>query len=295
MSPVPSPSEYSFTRYLQAKKSIDDRCLNQDVWNAMTWAMRELKPPRRILELGAGIGTMLQRMLERNVLAQVHYSLLDRQESLLALAQQRLSRWREVMGLWEIDFDTRPISLDDLLAEADAASWDMLVAHAFLDLVDIETAVPALLKLIRPGGLFYFSLNFDGQTILQPSIDPALDRLIIDLYHRTMDERMIDGKPSGDSHTGRHLFEIVRKDGASLLAAGSSDWVVHPRPVGYVEDEAYFLHYIIHTIGSALEGHPDLDGADFAGWLEKRHRQVEDQQLVYIAHQLDILGLVSAS
>ena len=64
-------------------------------------------------------------------------------------------------------------------------------------------------------------------------------------------------------------------------------------PNGYPADEAYFLHYIIHTIHMALATHAELDPDRFERWIQQRHAQVEDQTLVYIAHQLDIVGRTS--
>jgi len=64
---------------------------------------------------------------------------------------------------------------------------------------------------------------------------------------------------------------------------------------GYPADEAYFLHFIIHTMHTALSGHPDLDAGRFAAWIAQRHAQVEQGTLVYIAHQLDLLGRVLVS
>ena len=80
--------------------------------------------------------------------------------------------------------------------------------------------------------------------------------------------------------------------GAEILDAGSSDWVVFPGPAGYPADEAFFLHFIIHTVGTALRGHPDLDASALDHWLQERHAQVEQGKLVYIAHQMDFLGRV---
>jgi hypothetical protein len=77
-----------------------------------------------------------------------------------------------------------------------------------------------------------------------------------------------------------------------VLAAGPSPWVVIPGEGGYPEDEAYFLHFIIDTIHQVLLGHPDLDPMRFRDWVEKRHRQVEQRELIYIAHQLDFLGYI---
>lgn len=171
-------------------------------------------------------------------------------------------------------------------------AWDVLMAHAVLDLLDLPSALPGLMGCLRPGGLFYFTLVFDGATILQPEIDPAFDAQIEALYHRTMDERLTNGQPSGDSRSGRHLFEFLRCAEAEVLAAGSSDWVVLSGPEGYPADEAYFLHFIVNTIYGALRSHPELDALRFAAWAAERHRQIERGELVYIAHQLDVAGRI---
>ena len=158
---------------------------------------------------------------------------------------------------------------DFIEREQGRSTWDLLVAHAFLDLIDLPTALPRLLSLLVSGGLFYFTLNFDGATIFEPPIDPDLDALIEALYHRTMDTRRCRGKPSGSSLTGRQLFGHLKDAGARVAAAGSSDWVVFPGPAGYPGDEAYFLHYLIDTIGRALHGHPELDRAGLQAWIAR--------------------------
>jgi hypothetical protein len=180
--------------------------------------------------------------------------------------------------------------LDFAVREGGRQRWDLLIAHAFLDLLDVPRALPLLFNLLVPDGLFYFTINFDGETILEPALDPPLDEYIIRLYHQTMDERVVNGRPSGDSHTGRHLFTHLAAAGGQLLAAGSSDWVVHPQDGRYPADEAYFLHFIIETIKGALAGHPELDDRRFAEWIDRRHAQVDNGVLVYIAHQLDFFG-----
>ena len=104
-------------------------------------------------------------------------------------------------------------------------TWDLLMAQALLDLVDVPTTLPALLSLLRPGGLFYCPITFDGGTVFQPEIDPEFDAAIEACYHQTMDQRLVAGKPSGDSRTGRHLSAHLRAASVEVLAAGSSDWV----------------------------------------------------------------------
>ena len=172
-------------------------------------------------------------------------------------------------------------------------AYDLIIANAFLDLVDIPQTLPRLRHLLKPGGLFYFTINFDGATILQPEIDPTFDAQVEMAYHRTMDERITDGRPSGDSRSGRHLFGHLARAGFDLHAAGASDWVVHPVAGLYPADEAYFLHFIVHTMHGALHGCDELDPARLAAWIESRHRQIEEGELVYIAHQLDVFGVCS--
>jgi hypothetical protein len=80
---------------------------------------------------------------------------------------------------------------------------DLILAHAFMDLVDLPTELPRLLSLLRPGGLYYFTLNFDGGTIFYPAIDQQFEELLIKLYHQNMDNRE---EGTGAQPTGRRLL-----------------------------------------------------------------------------------------
>jgi SAM-dependent methyltransferase len=306
------PTEYPFTRYLTSKKSVDDRSLNTTVWQTLTRAIssRPGNEPLRVLEIGSGIGTMITRAVDWGLLGRADYTALDAMPENSAHARSYLTAWadrsnycvecaapdnlRLLSAERDIRVCLRTADVFDFLADSNTGrNWDLLIANAFLDLVDIPSTLPGLLNLLGPEGLFYFTINFDGTTIFEPTIDAALDTKIQELYHRTMDERVIRGKPSGGSHTGRHLFGYIRSAGAELIAAGASDWVVFAKGGDYSEDEAFFLHFIIHTVGCALESHPELDSKQFEQWQRERHAQVEQGALVYIAHQVDFLGRVN--
>ena len=58
------PFTPSFPRYLATKKTVDDRALNAQVWQAMAQAAAPLAD-LHVLEVGAGIGTMVERWQER--------------------------------------------------------------------------------------------------------------------------------------------------------------------------------------------------------------------------------------
>ena len=300
--------DYSFPHYLAAKRSVDDRALNRNVWDALAAALASrryaLGRPLCVLEAAAGIGTMLQRALDWQLFGAqpatpehtaghtVEYTALDASAENIAAAQQNLV---DLPSWCRMRLQTADIF--DFCGRAEEQErYDLLIAHAFLDLLDLPTALPRLRRLLRPNGLFYFTINFDGATILQPTIDPAFDARIEAAYHRTMDERVTDGRRSGDSRAGRHLFGLLPAAGYHIQAAGSSDWVVHPTgtPGAYPADEAYFLHFIVHTMHGALRGEPAVaspaSAQAFEEWIAARHAQIERGELVYIAHQLDFMG-----
>jgi SAM-dependent methyltransferase len=302
---------YSPYRYLAAKKSVDDRAVNRRVLQTLQSLLSGAGPdPLRILEVGAGIGTMIERLVDWRVLSRATYVAVDADPDAVSEACRRLPQWADHCGYdlniesghkmsvrttgqeILVEFETAELS-DFMARQGTHRSWDLILANALLDLVDLPSTLPALCSGVQPGGLVYFTTNFDGVTILQPDIDPLLDPEIMSLYHETMDRRIVSGKPAGDSRTGRHLFDHLRTCGVQILDAGSSDWVVFPGPHGYPDDEAYFLHHIIHTIANALRGCPDVDGRRLAAWIAERHTQIERSTLVYIAHQLDLLGRVS--
>ncbi len=278
---------YSFTRYLEAKKSVDDRALNRHVWErfAASTSSWNDKTPLRLLEIGAGIGTMVERLEEWGALpAHCEITVIDEQQENIAEASKRLGA-----------FTRFPVNLicDDLFEFASRQQkhqWDAVVAHAVLDLFDIPEALDIIFSLFKPGGPYLFTINFDGVTLLEPEIDPQFDRDILQLYHKTMDERITGDKPSGDSRAGRHLFNQLKMAGAEIAAAGSSDWVVFPSRGGYPGDEAYFLHFIVNTIHRALKESDELDQDRFERWIALRHHQIERAEFVYIAHQIDFTG-----
>lgn len=271
-----------FIRYLAAKQTVDDRALNAHVYETLRAA---LPPgPLDVLEVGAGTGAMLHRLAARGLPAAGGcYTAIDAEPANVAAGvAQHSDRSLPMTVEWAAadvyDFAQR---------ERGRRAWDLLVAHAFLDLVDAPRLLPELFALLRPGGLFYFTINFDGLTILEPPVDPGFDEQVIALYHQTMDER-----PAGDSRSGRHLLWQLPAAGAEILAAGASDWVVVPSRGGYPAEEAEFLWAILGFFEASLSGRPELDPARLAAWLARRRAQIAAGELIFVAHQIDVCGRV---
>jgi SAM-dependent methyltransferase len=373
-----SPDDYSFRRYLTAKTTVDDRALHGptearlEAELADISATRDRATPVRVLEVGAGVGTTLPRLLARDRLpGRVHYTMLDREAANLDSARERLRAWGDRTdtpvdrsepdesaddlrlshddGIVTVRFETADIF--DFVADraADAPDYDLLLAQAFLDLIDLEEDLPRLLSVVTDGGLVYAPITFDGETVFQPTPADLRDDAVLDLYHATMDA---PDRP-GSSTTGRELLTALPACGCAILSAGASDWVVYPQggderseeppaqetggdspddsspapelpgvtmtpdpPIPAVEtaweptddahylaDEAYFCHHIVHTVESAVAdvlagetsvdpGRADLTRADLQAWAETRHRQIHDGDLLYLAHNLDLLARV---
>ena len=278
---------YSFNRYLAAKRPIDDRSLNHHVWQTVRAALPA--GPLDVLEVGAGIGTMIDRFHERGLLAEgSRYTAVDADPALLAEAQSRLAARELLVTLELVEADAHAFAR----RERGRRAWDLLVAHAFLDLVDAPSLLPELFELLRPGGLFWFTINFDGLTALEPPVDPGFDDLVIDLYHRTMDERRLDGRPTGGSRAGRALLRQIPAAGGHILAAGASDLVVMPHAGHYPNDEAYFLGHMLHFFESSLTGRAELDPDRLVAWLARRRAQIDAGELALIVHQIDVGGVV---
>src|ERR1700744_6607569 len=259
-----SPDEVSmafdYARYLAAKTTGDDRALNQPVLAGLRRLMPAGAP--RVLEVGAGLGTMVARLMDWGVVGDGEYILLDTDRQLLDDSRRWLRDWAAARGLrndllpdglqiGDLRVRLVPAELGGYLDTDHGALADVLIANAVLDLVDVPAILPGLLRLLVPGGFYWFTINYDGESIFAPG-HPRDDQVMqADL--RDMDVCVRYGRPAGESRTGRHLFHHLRTAGAPALAAGSSDWVVSPGPDGtYPGDEADFLRSILGTIQEAL-------------------------------------------
>ena len=211
------PAAPDFIRYLAAKKGLDDRSLNRQVWESP--GRRRCAPgrprPLRVLEVGCGIGTMLERLLDRGLLTRAAYTGIDVEPGMhpggrpaparlcggapVPLTVEPGGALRFATPAQDVRVTFEAADLFDFLdREQEKAAWDLLVAHAVLDLDRSDhRPAPLLVAAWLPAGCSTFTLNFDGATILEPPIDPDLDALIETLYHRTMDTRRGQGPALG--------------------------------------------------------------------------------------------------
>jgi len=300
---VPEPSTYSYPRYLDAKRTVDARALNRRVWSQFVERLSARSSPIAILEGGGGVGATVQRIveaLEEPSPNRLHYTFVDLEPDNVEAAQDRLHTWADRRGYsvsghdrqtWTdgpMEVTVRFITGDlfDVASAQDPGAFDAVVAQAVLDLLDVPAALRALRPLVRTGGLWYLPIHFDGVTAFEPRVDSALDARIERLYH----ESMSAADDTAGRHCGRRLLTQLPDAGLPLIDAGSSDWIVRPHEGTYPGDEAYFLHHILHFLETELSDHPELEASAVSDWLQTRRRQIDAGELIYIAHQLDVLA-----
>jgi SAM-dependent methyltransferase len=299
VDPPGEPFDRDFQRYLAAKRTVDDRALDRRVLDTLRAGLAG-RDRLTVLEVGAGIGTMLERLVDRELLpAETTYELLDLEPANLAAARERLPVWARERG-WTVtetgadgdlllEGEKRRVRATftegDALAVAPERSRDLLVGSAFLDLIDYDR-LPALLDALRPGGWWYFPITFDGVTAFRPA--HPHDDAVIERFHAHMDR----GDGAG-STAGRQLLDGL-PEGATVEAVGGSDWVVWPP---YPGDEAYFLRYVLDLIRVSVaetlaseEAGPSLTRAELDDWVTARRAAVREGRLTYLTHQLDAVG-----
>jgi hypothetical protein len=299
--------EWSFPRYLAAKKTVDDRALNRTVWESLKQAIRQRPStgPLRVLELGMGIGTMFQRVLEWGLFEEAVYIGIDAEQENINAALRRIPLWAQEGGysVYEYKAEQGPAhtagvvqyafiqaDLFDFLKQSRWQNYfDLVIANALLDLVDLHYTMPLIRKSLKASGLGYFTINFDGMTAFEPLMQAEIDEKILSIYHQSMNERQIPGDSAGGSTTGRRLFTALGPAGFDILEAGSSDWLVYPQKHTYADDEAYFLYCMLQFFEETIPRYAEQVPEAFQQWLELRRSQIEAGTLVFLAHQLDFL------
>ncbi|SDK25972.1 hypothetical protein SAMN04515672_2714 [Natronorubrum texcoconense] len=308
--------------YLEAKRSVDDRALNRRVlerFAAELSAPPETEPVR-IVELGCGVGTMIARFVEWNCLpARVSYRAVDRDAASIQRARELVPARLEAAGYAvdslesgvdetveggipksttlvarpdETSDDGSSRRLEITLEVADAFGLEddanAVVAAALLDIVDLEDAIPGIADLLADEGLCYAPITYDGGTTFAPR-DRVDDRIEAQ-YHHHMDEVRDDGS----SRAGSELLAVLPQQGWNVLAGGGSDWVVRPTDGEYPDDEAAVVARVLETMADSLEAVPSPElGADARRrWFARRWRELEAGELVYVAHNLDVLARV---
>jgi SAM-dependent methyltransferase len=285
-------SEFSHERYLHAKRTVDDRAIDRGVFDRLREELAGCESLSAI-EIGCGVGTGFTRFADWGLFptgSAVEYVGVDRRPETVSRAHEHVVGWAERAG-HAVDVEGNTIRIgtgdrsfsvrfvvDDVSSFLDGVTGaDLLVGQAVFDLLDLERALSRCLSALRSGGLLYAPITFDGVTAFEPA--HPLDERVLSRYHASMDNR------AGHSETGRRLLSALVGSETEVLVAAGSDWVVFPP---YSADEAYFLVHLTEFVWRELVAAGlELEAEQ---WVGTRRSQIDREELVFLAHNLDVLA-----
>ncbi len=286
---------FDYVEYLRLKKAIDDRSLNPVVWQILCkWIEQKSSGQKhlRVLEIGAGTGTMIGRLLDSVFPSGTSYTALEPEKAFKVAAREQFKHWaadrgigftETAAGTWQINKDDKCLELEWLSIAAEnlgtvieKGSLDLLLAHAVVDLLPVPVLLPNLLDLLKPGGAFYFSLNYSGTTRFEPAHPD--DVPLMQAYNRDMDARF-DDLDWQASLTGARLGPWLTAAGCQVLAEADSDWQLNA-------SDGLFVRNILDTMKKALQEMKQL-----ADWYDKRVTQLEAGSLAVKISNTDFFGL----
>ena len=168
-----------YARYLAAKTSVDDRALNGHVLAELRRLMPAGAP--RVLEVGAGLGTMVARLMDWGVVGTGEYTLLDADRPLLDDSRRWLRDWAAARGLRSEllpdglqvgDLRVRLVhaELGSHLEAAHGARADVLIANAVLDLWTCQPSFPDCCGCLCPAAPTGSRSTTTGRASSRPAI-----------------------------------------------------------------------------------------------------------------------------
>ena len=298
----------SIRDYLEARVSTDSEGINHRIFAQLSSYVRKIERPV-ILDLGAGTGAMIRRIVSSAELANPVFYGLDANRDLLEEARRQIALLLEEMGfsvkggdqLILAAKDKRSVEVHlmagDLLDEKLQASLEKLsfagvTTHAFMDLVPIDSTVAIVARLLEKGGFFYSTINYHGTTELLPLFeDRSFEEGLLSTYNRSMDERRLGSRPEGGSRTGALLYGAVAGHDFKITGFGSSDWSIFPWNESYTPAEETFLNSLLLTIYEEGLRHPNIDSYALAAWYAARSDSVERKGLSLLTHHTDLLAV----
>ena len=304
----------NFQAYLEAKAPIDSASLDPGLFERFCRSLEADRSPR-LLDLGMGTGATLRRVLAFRFSGDLELTGLDSDAPSLELARRLLTELLCAQGCrvraqaseagWRLQAESglRRIRLrlvhGDLLAPGLAgllgeAGYGYLTAHAFLDLLPPARALGVVRALLSPGGLLYSTLNYDGCTVLLPEDrDPDFERTLLAAYDASMEQRSVDGEPSGGALSGRRLLAGLERGGFRQLGAARSNWDVRPARGPHDAGTTSFLEALLGMIAGEGLRAAGLDREKLKAWWRRRSADLQAGRLGLTARNLDLLAVRS--
>lgn len=291
----------SIADFLKAKFALDERSLNREVRGAFLDALHSL-PQIQCLDVGAGTCATLRRLLHSGLTAPLSLTALDRDPGLLDIARREVESWLRALGL-DPCIDAGAIrtqgerltairfAVDEVQDHRPDRLYNVITAHAFLDLAPLPGVLRLFAAWLQPGGYLYASSNYDGDTALAPVYEDAVfEARLLGHYNHTMERRRVDGQATGGAYCGRRLHGLLPEYGFDILVHGSSDWHIAPVLGKYCDGDSVCLKALLEMIHGEGQRSGLFCEDQLERWHDERLRLLQEQRLGLTIRQLDLLA-----
>jgi SAM-dependent methyltransferase len=297
--------DISFHDYLEAKFALDERSLNREVQTEFARWLSD-QPQLTCLDLGTGSGASVHRLLNFAPESDLHITAVDRDPNLLGIAREKTA---DLLRNGDSDLSAKPegirarrngrdITVDFVCSDLQhfapnrsSGSYHLVIAHAVMDLLPLRTMAERIARWLRPKGLFYSTINYDGETSLFPVYaDEELESSIFAVYDASMEERRVWDENSGGARSGRRLHRILGETGFELTAYGSSDWNITPLRRTYRDRDAVCLAALLNMIRDEAVRSGQFPKDSLDRWYQERSQRLATGELGLIVHQIDLLA-----
>lgn len=176
-----------------------------------------------ILECGCGTGIFTRGL----AITEATVTAVDISEDLLKIARCRLDAPN-------VHFTQMNLEMPDAVPDQ---AFDALLGVSVLHHLNLETALPALARKLRPGGCFAFS---------EPNLSNPINKYY--LFVDDMEKRRIRGvSPTEQAFERKELTEIFHRSGFRVSAVAFKDFM-HPSIPGAMVPMAEFLQRIAEKL-----------------------------------------------
>lgn len=323
---------YQYSNFLDAKYLLDKKYMSSRIWKNLKSEIKSCSKNNdlhleRILEVGMGTGTLAGH-LSRNRITCDEFHGIDIRSSLIDHARERRTKENifskvcknpKFHNLSVYDVATpRIINKTQITKKAFNEPFDLIIAVSLAEHVNKEKMLTSLNKLLNPGGLILLSINYDGLTCFEPVSDYDEEYFIMENFNnRSIKGQVYDGNVGGDPYCGRHLWGKLVDCGYEPLILDSEDWFIVPqisKSRKYSRLEVSFLKSVINEIYDAnvdeniyrkaiagkkfgkLSEKPTRKEIEvIKSWKDRRNKQIDDGELLYICHNIGVLAKKSYS
>jgi diaminopimelate decarboxylase/SAM-dependent methyltransferase len=264
-------------QYLDAKYLLD-RPLLKEVMKL--FKSRISKRKVRVLDVGCGAGHYLKHLLDADLKKKLEYLGVDISQEMVDTASEV---WRDYKNP-DVTFSFIQGDVLDLSTFLESEEYDLVVGLSLMEYVKDDLAMHQLVRRLKPGGFLHLPINYDGVTQFEPTFDRKLEEKIIS----TFNDKIIP-----EPYCGRRLYHLAKDENLEIVEFNVDDWVIMPHDdasgsAGYRDGQELLLERVLSAFGDIGEG--ALTQAEKNSWLNMRHQQLKERELVFICRQCSLLA-----